>query len=141
MSTFTPSCVLVVDDEEIDQFIASHVISQHWQDCRLLFANDGLEAIELLKENRENPPDLILLDINMPRMNGHTFLDAWYTDRDLESPAVVMLTSSNQEQDRERVADFACVKGYMVKPVSPESLSAIKLSPASISPPKTCVSR
>ena len=127
MSTFTPSRVLVVDDEEIDRFIASHVISQHWQDCRLLFANDGLEALALLEENAASLPDLILLDINMPRMYGHTFLNTWNKERESDGPAVVMLTSSDQEEDRDRVAHFPCVKGYLVKPVSPEALAAITI--------------
>lgn len=63
---------------------------------------------------------LVLLDINMPEMNGFEFLQAYQSlvNQGLASAPVVMLTSSSADSDRQVVADFSCVKGYLVKPLT-----------------------
>ena len=79
--------------------------------------NDGIEAIELLETEGGPQPDLILLDLNMPRMGGHEFLNTYYADSDHECPVVMMLTSSNREEDRQLTEAFACVRHYFSKPI------------------------
>ncbi len=66
--------ILVVEDQEPDQFIAKRNLSRHWPDTTIEVVSDGEEAIEYLDSIPDNLPDLILLDINMPRMDGHTSL-------------------------------------------------------------------
>ncbi len=120
-----PDVVLLIEDSEPDQILARYAISKSWPDSTLLIANDGQEAIELLNARAPAYPDLILLDINMPRMNGHDFLKAWYADQRRDIPTVVMLTSSMQEEDRERAFAFSCVRDYTIKPLTGKTLTVL----------------
>ena len=119
-------CLLLVEDTEADRYLATRVVRKVWPDAQVIEAHDGKAAIELL-EGREPSamPDVILLDINMPRMNGHEFLETWYAGRGLDVPVVVVLTSSGQLEDRERTARFGCVRDYVVKPLGRDAVSRL----------------
>jgi CheY-like chemotaxis protein len=75
------------------------------------------------------PPSLILLDINMPAMNGFEFLEAYQslltTQKIYPSPTVIMFTSSEEENDKEKAMRFPFVKDYLVKPLSPEKVNKL----------------
>ena len=118
---------LVIEDEENDQLVAEHYLRRMEADVEILFAFDGLEAIEILRSRPERVPDLILLDINMPRMNGHEFLDAWFVEEAADVPIVVMLTSSDQQTDRRRAFEFDNVKDYFVKPMVKSTVKRLEL--------------
>jgi len=111
--------VLVVDDSDADQFIARMVISEVAPGVEVVQARDGQQALQILAEQTPESFGLILLDVNMPRMDGYGFLEAYSADG-RTAPVVVMLTSSNQTEDRRRTQAFACVTGYQVKPLSPD---------------------
>jgi CheY-like chemotaxis protein len=84
----------------------------------LFVAGNGLEALELLRgEKIPKERRLVLLDLNMPKMNGIEFLEALRADPDLSSTPVVVLTTSNDEQDKSD-AYHLNVAGYMLKPVT-----------------------
>jgi CheY-like chemotaxis protein len=117
------SCVLVVDDSESDQFISQLMIESYDPNIVVLSAYDGQEALEMLTSDECNP-DLILLDINMPRMNGHEFLEQYNKKSDKQA-VVVMLTSSEQEADRERSMAYKCVKTYLTKPLDESHLATV----------------
>jgi len=117
------SCVLVVDDSESDQFISKLMIESYAPNIVVLSAYDGQEALEMLASD-ECKPDLIFLDINMPRMNGHEFLEEYNKKHDKEV-VVVMLTTSEQKVDRERAMAYTCVKTYLIKPLDASQLGAI----------------
>ena len=111
--------VLVVEDDRADQFIALRVLRRAWPGVRIVTASDGQEALETIERGDPGAaPELILLDINMPRMNGHEFLDRFCGDARLVSPSVAMLTSSDHPVDRARTEAFACVRDYLVKPLT-----------------------
>lgn len=122
-----PESVLLVEDNQVDQYLARHMLKKRWPEATLQVANDGAEAIALLTGADETLPELILLDINMPGMNGHEFLERWYEDKGRETPVVVMLTSSSQNEDRERASRFCCVKDYLVKPLSVQALTDLAI--------------
>ena len=113
-----PERILVVEDTDVDRRLAERVLRKVWPDVAVLVARDGRHAIEVLEGCGEAMPDIILLDVNMPTMSGHDFLEAWYAGRGTDIPVVMMLTSSNQAIDRERASRFTCVKGYIVKPIT-----------------------
>lgn len=113
--------ILIIDDDDCDQFLCQRVIDRAGFDCELLQAYDGDEALELLKTAKKFP-DLILLDINMPRMNGHEFLEAYSQFAPGEVPVVVMLTSSDQSYDRDNALSYSIVKEYLLKPLRKENL-------------------
>ena len=79
-------------------------------------AGNGEEALDYLKDNGNDKPNIILLDLNMPKMNGIEFLKVVKNDEDMKKIPVVVLTTSKEDQDR--VESFSLsVAGYMVKPV------------------------
>ncbi len=116
------SRIMVVDDSEADQFISKMLIKANYPEADITQAYDGREALDILT-NTVHWPQVVFLDINMPVMSGHEFLEAYgqsYGDR--ASTIVVMLTSSSQTSDKERTAAYPFVKGYAVKPLSEEHL-------------------
>ncbi|MEL6542995.1 MAG: response regulator [Myxococcota bacterium] len=118
--------VLIVDDNPADVEIAKLLLSESGCYGEIYSVSDGREAFELF--NGESavdglgtafPPTLILLDLNMPRMNGFEFLEAYSTlDREGEPPVVVVLSSSSAVEDRERIEVHDVVHGFLTKPIT-----------------------
>jgi len=111
--------ILVVDDDENDQFICEYTIRKFDPSIRVIKAFDGSEALDIL---RRETPDAIILDINMPVMNGFEFLDRYAEEFEVHAPVVAMLTSSHLGKDRERAMQYAFVKSYFEKPLQAEHL-------------------
>lgn len=120
--------VLVVDDSGADQFIARHFPGQAAPDVQITTAYDGQQALEILDTEGATAFDYILLDINMPRMDGHQFLAEYATRRSTKPPVVIMLTSSDQVEDRERCSAYPFVEDYRVKPLDEDWVNRL-LSP------------
>ncbi|MFN3238101.1 MAG: response regulator [Pseudomonadales bacterium] len=106
--------ILVVDDQRADHLLAEYAISDYNANAEIYKAFDGKEALEVLSQQPQI--ELILLDINMPRMNGHDFLKQYATSCQ-HSSVVVMLTSSDQKADRERCEQYEQVIAYLSKPL------------------------
>lgn len=115
--------VLLVEDSEADQLIGRIAVETFDPTVELMVAHDGQAALELLAQ-AEAPPDLILLDINMPGMGGHAFL-AEFTKSHTPTSVVAMLTSSAQESDKQRCLRYPCVVDYIVKPLEPGDLERL----------------
>jgi len=111
--------ILVVDDDENDQFICEYTIRKFDPSIRVVKAFDGSEALDIL---RRETPDAIILDINMPVMNGFEFLDRYAEEFEVHAPVVAMLTSSHLGKDRERAMQYAFVKSYFEKPLQADHL-------------------
>ena len=117
MTTNTVTFLLVEDDE-----IDVKVIKRGFKSLKLAnpirIARDGIEALEILRgengQERVPKPYLILLDINMPRMNGIEFLQAIRADKDLKSSIVFVLTTSASDEDRVNAYNHN-VAGYIIK--------------------------
>ena len=107
--------ILLVDDDDIDAMGVQRALSQLKIANQIVRARDGIEALELLRTHGAVPrPCVILLDINMPRMNGIETLAALRSDSALASSVVFMLTTSQDDQDK--LASYAQhVAGYIVK--------------------------
>jgi chemosensory pili system protein ChpA (sensor histidine kinase/response regulator) len=106
----SPLRILVVDDSvSIRQVISRLMAEQGW---RAETARDGVEALDRI---REFGPDLIVLDIEMPRMNGYEFLNAVNAQPDLREIPVVVLTSRTAGKHRRRAMALGA-RGYVVKP-------------------------
>ena len=111
--------ILVVDDDENDQFICEYIIRKYDPSIRILKAFDGAQALDIL--HRETP-NAISLDINMPVMNGFEFLDRYAEEFEVHAPVVAMLTSSHLGKDRERAMRYSFVKSYFEKPLQADHL-------------------
>lgn len=116
--------ILVVDDNEGDQFLHELAILNSVPDAHIHMAHDGVEALAFL-ERTPHRLDIILLDINMPRMNGHAFLKKYAELTNSEIPIVVTLTSSDQSRDRDEVFQYKAVKDYLLKPLDSEKVKKI----------------
>lgn len=95
--------ILMVDDDEGDTLLAQEALEEAKFANHLHIARDGMEAMEFIEKQgkfADKPtPDLILLDLNMPRMNGHEFL-GWIKSQDAyKMIPVVILTTSNSDTD------------------------------------------
>lgn len=108
--------ILLVEDDVVDQMSVQRSFKDLKIVHRLGIKENGVEALEHLRDKSAVRPFLILLDLNMPKMNGLEFLRELRKDDDLKMLPVVVLTSSKEERDR--VESFGLnVAGYMIKPV------------------------
>lgn len=121
--------LLIVDDNAFDVLHTTKLLQRTGLFEHIYSATDGAEALALFQNYEESrrehaegfPPLMILLDINMPLMNGFEFLRALAAlDTGVEhAPSIiVMLTSSSFEQDREKALQDPLVKDYVVKPIT-----------------------
>ena len=110
--------ILLVEDDEVDVMNVRRAFERNNVSNPLYVAGNGLEALEMLRDGTV-PAErrLILLDLNMPRMNGIEFLQALRADPDLASSSVVVLTTSNDDQDKIDAYNLN-VAGYLLKPVT-----------------------
>ena len=110
--------ILLVEDDHVDVMNVKRAFERNRITNPLFVAADGIEALEMLRGGKV--PDtrrMILLDLNMPRMNGIEFLRELRTDPDLQHTPVVVLTTSNDERDKIEAYNFN-VAGYLLKPVT-----------------------
>ncbi|HEX6915349.1 MAG TPA: response regulator, partial [Chitinophagaceae bacterium] len=93
--------ILLVDDDQDDQFVFAECLSGISKEIILQTANDGIDALEKLKA-AEHKPDLIFIDLNMPRMNGKALLRELKSTATLSQvPVIVYSTSSSPEDLRD----------------------------------------
>jgi CheY-like chemotaxis protein len=111
-----PFSILLVEDDVVDVMSVKRALRELSSNHILNVAGNGEEALVYLR-NPEHPlPGIILLDINMPRMNGLDFLKILKADDRLRRLPVVVLTTSKEEKDRLESFNLS-VAGYMIKPV------------------------
>ena len=110
--------ILLVEDDDIDVMTVQRAFRKNNISNPLKVAGNGIEALEMLRGG-EIPPynRIILLDINMPRMDGIEFLRELRADPELRSTTVVVLTTSNEDRDRVQAYELN-VAGYLLKPVT-----------------------
>lgn len=110
--------ILLVEDDEVDVMNVQRAFRKNNIANPLFMAGNGLEALEMLRgEQVPRERRLVLLDLNMPRMNGIEFLRALRADPELRGTTVVVLTTSDDERDRVDAYNFN-VAGYILKPVT-----------------------
>ncbi|HKY96879.1 MAG TPA: response regulator [Gemmatimonadaceae bacterium] len=110
--------ILLVEDDEVDVMNVRRAFERNNVSNPLYVAGNGLEALEMLRDGtvpRERR--LILLDLNMPKMNGIEFLQALRADPEIAAAPVVVLTTSNDDQDKIDAYNLN-VAGYLLKPVT-----------------------
>lgn len=110
--------ILLVEDDELDVRIIKRALKQEKISNPIVVAKDGVEAIEILEGKAGLPtlnrPYLILLDLNMPRMNGLEFLETLRKKPQLKDSVVFVLTTSEADEDILAAYSFN-VAGYLLK--------------------------
>ena len=108
--------ILLVEDDNVDAITVRRSLQDLGAKTLLIRATNGEEALEYLRDNQNDMPYIILLDLNMPKMNGIEFLKIIKADEKLKKIPVIVLTTSRE--DRDVVESFELsVAGYLIKPV------------------------
>ncbi len=118
--------ILLVEDDRVDVMTVQRALKRHAIAIPLRVARTATDALALLRgegaARLDPPPALILLDLNLPRMSGIEFLQALRADPKLKGLTVIVLTSSNEPNDRAAAFRYE-VEDYIVKPHSFEEFA------------------
>ena len=116
----TPS-ILLVEDDQMDVMNVQRELRRQNINVPLIHAKNGREALKMLRGEGEEPkiarPGVVMLDINMPRMNGLELLEALRSDPEFAELNVFIMTTSDLESDRLKAQSLA-VSGYIIKPLN-----------------------
>jgi CheY-like chemotaxis protein len=117
--------IILVDDDPINNLINKRLITKLDISDTVEEYLDAEKAIERIKSLKKKEKVLILLDINMPVMNGWDFLN-FYTEKFMDrDDKIVMLSSSIEAQDRQRAFAYDVVDGFLEKPLTLEKMKSI----------------
>lgn len=108
--------ILLVEDDELDVISVQRSLSKLESDYELQTAYNGIEALNMLNSFK-NLPDVILLDLNMPKMNGIEFLRTLRESERYRNLNVFVMTTSSEGLDR-NMAEKLGISGYIIKPLS-----------------------
>jgi CheY-like chemotaxis protein len=117
-----PNTVLLVDDDQVNAVAVEKVFHELGLHIPLVHLHDGEEALEYLREQSKVIPDIILLDLHMPKTNGIEFLKIVKSDPVLRRIPVIMLTTS---QDQQYIKECFALNaaGYMIKSLDDKRLT------------------
>lgn len=113
--------LMLVDDDKTSNFLNKKILSKFFTDTHIYDFLVAEEAIFFL-ENSNTKIDLILLDINMPDINGWELIDILKENSKIDIPSIIMLSSSVDEQDMQKSKSYNEVKGFITKPLKLENL-------------------
>jgi CheY-like chemotaxis protein len=112
-----PYDILLVEDDPADAMLIEDALRERGASRTIAQACDGIAALERLRDPAISRPDLIVLDLNMPRMNGRELLRILKADQDLKVIPIVILTTSSAPEDV-RAAYESHGNAYVTKPIS-----------------------
>lgn len=125
--------ILMVEDDTLDVMDAQRTLDRMNILYKMSVAKNGEEAFDILEgrnsSNSMSSPDIILVDINMPKMNGIEFLQKLRSDDRWKEKKVFMITTSDEREDREKAKSLG-ISGYIVKPLkfnNPSSIDSFNL--------------
>jgi CheY-like chemotaxis protein len=118
--------ILLIEDDYLDQLEVQRTLEKKSILSNMRIASNGEAGLAMLKEagNSKELPDIILLDLNMPKMNGMEFLAAVRKEVQFRNIKIFVLTTSDDVEDKMSVRQFA-VSGFITKPLKLESPSSI----------------
>ncbi|WP_299551194.1 response regulator [Seonamhaeicola sp.] len=111
--------ILLIEDDMIEVMKLNRTISKLQLNHKIIEANNGEEALKILRK-KEKLPDIILLDLNMPKINGIEFLNMLKKDDTLRYIPTIVLTTSNNQKDLLECYKIG-IAGYVLKPLKYET--------------------
>jgi len=124
----TPIELLVIDDDQSDVYLAKRALKKCRTPINVQVARHGEEALALLRREGLHQgakrPDLIFLDLNMPRMNGHEFLEAMKADDDLKAIPTIVMSMSESESDMAESYRLQA-SAYVAKPIELDAFTNV----------------
>lgn len=123
--------VMLVDDNDTDNFISKRIIEITGFAKRIEVKNSGKSALEYLRENQSNQdniPNVIFLDINMPVVDGFAFLYEFdmFSDLVKSKAKIIILSSSDNKRDIDKIVNNNHVINFITKPLTEVSLEEVK---------------
>lgn len=125
--------VMLVDDNDTDNFISKRIIEITKFAQRVEIKNSGKSALQYLEQEQNNPenlPNLIFLDINMPIVDGFVFLFEFemFPDTVKNKCKIVILSSSDNKRDIEKIVDNEYVIKFITKPLTEAALQDVRVA-------------
>lgn len=125
--------ILLLDDDPGSNFLNGTIIKRIGLKAHVQVASTGQDALDYISRKgifegaSHDKPDLIFVDINMPRMNGWDFIERYkrLPKRFIEGTVIVMLTTSDSPTDRDKASQMPEVQEYITKPLTKTKLSAL----------------
>ncbi len=118
--------IVLIDDDSTTNFLNKMIIQKAELVDEVMVFDEAEEALKYFQEDNTEHPSLILLDINMPVMNGWEFLQQYsHIEIKNDRNSIVMLTSSIDPEDKQKAEEFEDVVGYRSKPLSIEMLQKL----------------
>ena len=111
--------ILLIEDDDVDVMTVNRALQDSKVNNELVSIGNGEEAIQYLKDENTKKPGIILLDLNMPKMDGTEFLKVIKADKALKKIPIIILTTSNSDRDVIETFELGAA-GYMVKSVDYE---------------------
>lgn len=126
MNKYRRPLVIVADDDEDDQLLVKEAIGEVMP-CEIISAYNGRQLIDMLRTmslEKSNLPDFILLDLNMPMLDGFTTLSQLQKDEKMKTVPVYILSTSRLDHDKKRARELGA-RGFYTKPILYEHLKEI----------------
>ena len=118
------SILILADDDPDDRLLTQEAFEEAGYDGTFQFFDDGQQLLDYLEHARQHLPGVILLDLNMPRMNGYEALSELKADQALRRIPIIVLTTSNADEDILRSYDLG-VNSFITKPASFQELTEV----------------
>lgn len=112
--------IMIVDNDQVNSFVLKNIITRNYSEADIGLYPDGADAFEHLQELDsigEPFPDVILLDIYMPIMNGFDFLDKYVVDYSHKGSNIFVMSNSLSKEDQQRANEYSVVRGFITKPL------------------------
>ena len=116
--------IMLIDDDSVNNFVNKRLLLRYDKSLNIQAYESGQEALKELILPDASHPDLILLDLNMPEMNGWHFLQE-YMKYKFDKTRVFLLTSSIDFRDKEKSQTFPVIEGFISKPLDQSKIGKI----------------
>lgn len=119
--------ILIIDDDDATNFLTSYLFNELCNNCDLTFETSAENALLIFEKGTDNLPDVIMLDINMPGMNGWDFLNEYqkHNFSALKKIPIFMLSTSIFDSDKIKSKTYPEVVDYIEKPFNEEKIKLL----------------